>query len=156
PDVELSVIIPAYNEERNIERTIQRATESLRSLVGRFEIILIDDCSSDHTLRLAETLATQHPELRVVRNQRNLRQGGSLRRGFALARYPLVTHNAMDYPFDFENLPSLLDRFPGADVVVASRKTYPGTSVPRRFVSLGYRVLLRATFGVPVRDYNFV
>ena len=156
PDLRLSVIFPAYNEEGNIERTIRRAIESLRRMVGAFEILLIDDCSKDKTPELAAALARAFPEIVYLRNETNLRQGGVLRKGFALAKYEYVTHNAMDYPFDFENLPLLLDHVPMADVVVAARKRYPGTTAQRRFVSWVNRTLLDVLFGAHLRDYNFI
>jgi len=156
PDVRLSVVMPAYNEEANIKSTIPRAIEALRRQVGAFELILVDDCSRDGTGAIADELAQKYPELRVVHNEHNLRQGGSLKKGFALARYEYVTHNAMDYPFDFDDLPQLLRHFPEADVVVASRRTYPGTTAPRRFVSWTNRSLIRALFGSRIYDYNFI
>jgi len=156
PNVSLSVVMPAYNEEGNIRKTLPRAVASLRKMVGKFEILLIDDCSQDQTFAIAQELAKEFPEIVALKNDVNLRQGGTLERGFALAKYDLVTHNAMDYPFDFDDLPQLLSHFPEADVVVAGRKTYPGTSAPRRFVSYVNRSLLHVLFGAPVDDYNFI
>ncbi len=156
PDIQLSVVIPGRNEEANIERTIPRAVETLRETVGAFEIILIDDCSQDRTPELADALAAKYPEIVVVHNEVNLKQGGSLRRGFALARYEWVTHNAMDYAFDFKELPALLAFADRSDVIVAERKSYPGTTAGRRFVSFVNRALLRALFQVPVVDFNFI
>jgi glycosyltransferase involved in cell wall biosynthesis len=156
PEVSLSVVFPAYNEEGNIGRTIPLALAELREMVGRFEIILIDDCSKDRTWEIAQELAKGNPELRVFKNDVNLRQGGTLERGFGLAQLDLVTHNAMDYPFHFADLAQLLRHFPEADVVVGSRKTYPGTSAGRRFVSWTNRALIRTLFGTKLIDYNFV
>ncbi len=156
PGVELSVLVPAYNEERNIENTIPRAVAELRRMVGRFELIIIDDCSKDRTHALALALAERFPEIRVLKNEVNLRQGATLARGFHECRMEWVTHNAMDYPFHFEDLPALLRHLPEADVVVASRKTYPGTSAPRRFVSWTNRALIRGIFGTTIKDYNFI
>lgn len=156
PDVSLSVLFPAYNEVGNIERTIPRAVETLREMVGRFEVIVIDDCSKDATYAIAQDLAKKYPELRVFENEVNLRQGATLAKGFGLATMDWVTHNAMDYPFHFEDLPILLRHLPEADVVVASRKSYPGTSAARRFVSWTNRALIRALFGTSIVDYNFI
>lgn len=156
PDLSLSVVMPAYNEEANVTQTLPRAVTDLRTMVGTFEVIVIDDASTDRTNDVVQALAREHPELVVVRNERNLRQGGSLKRGFARARFELVTHNAMDYPFHFDDLPLLIEASRGADVVVASRAAYPGTSAGRRFVSSINRLLLRSLFGTPVRDFNFV
>jgi glycosyltransferase involved in cell wall biosynthesis len=159
PELSLSVVFPAYNEEGNIERTIPLAVAELRAMVGRFEIILIDDCSRDNTYAIAQELARQYPEIRASKNEVNLRQGGTLERGFAMAALDLVTHNAMDYPFHFADLPRLLEPFeqsPAADVVVAARKTYPGTSAVRRFVSATNRAIIRALFATRFHDYNFI
>jgi glycosyltransferase involved in cell wall biosynthesis len=156
PDIGLSVVIPAYNEEGNIETTIPRAVASLREMVGKFEIILIDDCSKDGTPALVDELSSRYPEIVAVHNEMNLKQGGSLERGFAMARYDLVTHNGMDYAFDFDDLPELLSHFPEADVVVATRRSYPGISAGRRLVSLVHRSLLRVLFRVDLADFNFV
>lgn len=156
PSVELSVIFPAYNEESNIRQTLPRAVASLRRQVGRFEILLINDCSRDATGTIADEIAQSYPEIRVIHNEKNLRQGGCLRLGFAEASLELVTHNALDYPFDFDDLPELLCHFPEADIVVAGRRDYPGITLPRKFVSFTNRALLRALFGAPFRDYNFI
>ncbi len=156
PEVSLSVIFPAYNEVGNIERTIPRAVETLREMVGRFEVLVIDDCSKDETYAVALDLAKKYPEVRALKNEVNLRQGATLDRGFGLATMEYVTHNAMDYPFHYEDLPLLLRHVPRADVVVASRKTYPGTTAPRRFVSWTNRALIRGFFGTRYKDYNFI
>ena len=156
PEISLSVIMPAYNEVGNIERTVPRAVETLREMVGRFEVLLMDDCSKDDTFAHAQDLAGRYPEVRASRNEVNLRQGGTLARGFSLVTMDYVTHNAMDYPFHFDDLPVLLRHFPRADLVVGSRKSYPGTSAPRRFVSWANRTLISTMFGTHVKDYNFV
>ena len=74
------------------------------------------------------------------------------RRGFREVRHPLVTHNAVDYPFDFENLAMLLEHFPAADVVVAARRSYPGVSRSRELASQINRILLRLGFGLQFED----
>jgi dolichol-phosphate mannosyltransferase len=156
PELSLSVVLPAYNEERLIEATVRRAVGSLQRAVGRFELLLVDDCSSDRTPELADALAHELPQVRAIHNPRNLRQGGCLKIGFELAQYELVTHNAADCPFDFDDLPRVLAPFPAADVVVVTRRSYPGVSTGRRFVSWGNRSLIRVLFGLDITDYNFI
>jgi glycosyltransferase involved in cell wall biosynthesis len=161
PDVSLSVVIPAYNEEGNVETVIPRVVEALRRMVGRFELILVDDASTDRTPELFAAMAGRYPEIRVVRNEKNLRQGGSLARGYALAKLDYVMHEAMDYPFDLEELRLLLPHFPDADIVVASRpihgaRTYADAAGKRFVASWGNRALMKLVFGVPVRDFTFI
>lgn len=156
PDVSLSVVLPAYNEEKVIEETVKRSVASLRRMVGTFEVILINDASRDRTPELADKLAQEFLEVTVIHNQRNLKQGGSLLKAFGAARYEWVTHNGMDYPFDFDDLPALLEHRDEADVLVAGRTSYPGTTRLRRAASEGHRGLIRSAFGVPVRDWGFI
>jgi glycosyltransferase involved in cell wall biosynthesis len=154
--MEMSVVIPAYNEEENIRSTVERCVRSLRTVFERFEIIIVDDKSTDKTGKIADELSSRHPEVRVIHNERNLRQGASLVRGFKQARLNLVTHNAMDYPFDLDDLSKVLPLMATADVVVSARRNRPDSSSYRRFLTAVNLLLLRNCFGLRLRDYNFV
>src|SRR5271165_668821 len=102
--MELSVVVPAYREIDGLRSMIERSLAALRPRCDRFEIILVDDCGGDGTGELADQLAQEHPEIRVIHNERNMGAGASVLRGFRSARYDLITHNAVDYPFDFVDL----------------------------------------------------
>lgn len=154
--MEVSVIFPAYNEGENVKATMARALEGLSATCERFEIILIDDCSSDGTGRVADELAALHPEIRVIHNARNMGQGASIVTGFQHARYDLVLHNAMDYPFDLRDLGKLFPLLSQADIVVASRKNRAGYSRYRKLTSAVNLALLHLLFPLRLRDYNFV
>ena len=73
--MQITVIYPTYNEEKNIHDTIDRSLTALRGLFENFEILIVNDCSRDSTPRLAEELAARHPEVRVLHNEKNLRNG---------------------------------------------------------------------------------
>jgi glycosyltransferase involved in cell wall biosynthesis len=154
--MELSVVFPAFNEEANIDVTIPKAVASLRKRFASFEVIIVDDCSRDATLEKAKALAERFPEVRVVRNERNLGSGGSVMHGWAEAKGELVTHNAMDYPFDLESLDIVLPLMKDADVVVAARRERAGYTAYRKLTSIVHRSLLHALFDLRLRDYNFV
>jgi glycosyltransferase involved in cell wall biosynthesis len=156
PGLSLSVVIPAYNEEANLEHAVRSSVSALRGMVDAFEVLVIDDCSKDHTYEIAEALALELPEVRAIKNEVNLRQGRTLQKGFALARYALITHNGADYPFDCADLPQLLRHFPAADIVVASRRSYPGVKPVRKLVSWANRRMIRLMLGSPIRDFNFI
>jgi len=127
----------------------------LRPLVGRFEILLVNDCSTDETGVVADAVAREFPEVRVIHNTRNLRQGGCLRMAFALARYDLVTHNAVDYPFDFADLPIVLKEFP-APTLSSSRGSRIRALRRCGGSFRGQSVLDPTLFGLRLDDYNFV
>jgi len=154
--MDITAVFPAYNEEQSIRSTMDLAVAALRRLCDRFEILIINDASHDETGRIADELAQQYPEIRVLHNQRNLGQGGSIVRGFAEARYEWVIHNAMDYPFDLRDLALLLPYTEKADIVSAARDRYAGYTLSRKAMSWANRMLLGLLFGLKLRDYNFV
>jgi dolichol-phosphate mannosyltransferase len=154
--MEISVVFTAYNEQQNVAAAITRALDALRPQFERFEIILVDDASRDHTGAICDQLAAEHPEVRVLHNPRNLGQGASLVRGFEQAGYDLVTFDAVDYPFDLRDLTLMTPLLAEADIVVAVRKSRAGYSAWRVFLSGVNRLLLRTLFPLRLRDYNFV
>lgn len=154
--MEFSVVFPAYNEEANIDITIPKAIASLRKRFRSFEVIIVDDCSKDSTFERANALADRFSEVRVLRNPRNLGSGGSVVHGWAEAKGAIITHNAMDYPFDLENLDRVMPLMKDADVVVVARPTRAGYSAYRKLTSHVHRALLHRLFELRLNDYNFV
>jgi glycosyltransferase involved in cell wall biosynthesis len=154
--MEMSVIFPAYNEEQNIRKTVNRSLEALRELFTTFEILIVDDGSRDATGRIADELAVQHPEIRVFHNECNLGSGASLIKGLGHARGDLVTHDAMDYCFDLRDLRRMLPLLDHADIVVATRTSRAGYTPYRKLMSVVNVRLLNLLFGLNLRDYTFV
>lgn len=154
--MEISVVIPAYNEDHSLRETMERAVAALRSQFERFEIIVVNDASRDATGRIADELAVEHPEIRVLHNEKNLGAGASLMKGIHDARYALVTHNAVDYPFDLVDLEKMTPLLAEADIVVATRTERAGYTLYRRITSIANLALLHLLFPLRLRDYNFV
>src|SRR5260221_8141578 len=84
---ELSYFFPAHNDAANVRGLVAEALTTLPALADRFEIIVVDDGSTDLTASIAEELATTHPEVRVVHHPTNLGYGAALRSGFAAAQF---------------------------------------------------------------------
>lgn len=155
----LSIVYPAYNESAIINDTIARTVEAARSILtdgSSFEVVIVNDGSTDDTGALAEALARQYPEVVVYHNNTNRGLGPTLHRALTSARGKLVVNNGMDYPFHIDDLPILMNQLDRADVVVAERTGYPGYSTYRRVVSTANRLLLRVLFGLGIRDFCFV
>jgi glycosyltransferase involved in cell wall biosynthesis len=151
----ISVVFPAYNEEMNIRSAIERALAAMRDLGEAFEILIVDDCSTDSTGRIAGELAAAHPEIRVLHNPRNLGQGASLARAFEHVRYERFTHDAMDYSFDLRDLSTMLPLCEEADIVVAARTSRAGYTPYRVLTSVVHRALLHLLFPPRLSDYSF-
>jgi dolichol-phosphate mannosyltransferase len=153
--MELTVVFPAYNEEESIRETMARALSALRPRCERFEIIIVDDCGSDATGRIADELAQEHPEITVLHNPHNMGSAGSVLRGFKHARYQWVTHNGVDYPFDLCDLDKVAPLLVDADIVVLERDRRAGYTLYRKFISRVNIFLLRLLFDLRLRDCNF-
>jgi dolichol-phosphate mannosyltransferase len=153
--VQLSVVIPAYNEERVI---IQSLEEACRALAGlEFELIVVDDGSQDATNSLVQQAADADPRIRAVRYDLNRGKGHALRYGFDHTRGERVAFLDADldlHPKLVSELMTVMDET-RADVVIGS-KLHPQSRVDyplrRRVLSLGYSYLVRSMFGLPVLD----
>jgi glycosyltransferase involved in cell wall biosynthesis len=158
----LSIVFPMWNEEELIRSSVDAAREAAEGLVltgeiGTYEIVIVDDASTDATPQIADELALADPHIRVVHHAVNRKLGGSIKTGFATATGSLVLYTDADLPFDMAELAKAvrLLRIYDADVVSAYRfdRTAEG---PLRFVySYLYNHLVRVALGVRVRDVNF-
>jgi glycosyltransferase involved in cell wall biosynthesis len=150
----LSVFFPAYHDEKNIEKTTLDALRAIREMgIRTFEIIIVEDGSPDRTGEVADALAAQHPEVRVIHHERNLGYGAALRAGFLAARHDWVFYTDGDHQFDLEELKRFVDLTAYADMVVGFRvnKRY---STYRKLTSFFYNLLLRLLFDVRDRDVD--
>jgi glycosyltransferase involved in cell wall biosynthesis len=121
-----------------------------------FEIIIVNDASTDDTAAIADRLAQKYSSVRVIHNPVNLGQGGSIKKAFAATRKQLVIHNGIDCPFRLEDLKHLVPNMNRVDVMVAARKSRAGYSPYRTLISRVNRLLIRSLFQIPMRDFNFV
>jgi len=119
---ELSVFFPFWNEEKNIENVVKKAIPVAEKVAQKWEIIMVDDGSSDKTLEIAQKLASENENLRVVTHQPNRGYGAALKEGFANAKYNLVVFNDGDGQFDFSEVTKFLDKIQNADIVIGHRK----------------------------------
>jgi dolichol-phosphate mannosyltransferase len=157
-DVALSVVIPGYNEQLNIQSAVETCRQALRELNVTFEIIIIDDASSDDTGAIADALAAADPSIRVIHNSVNLNVGIGILIGFQAARGRLVTHNAMDLPFDPRDLTRILPMFddPAVALVVVTRTDRSAHTKWRQLTSWVHHRMVRILFWNALPDMNFV
>jgi dolichol-phosphate mannosyltransferase len=122
PPIQLSIVVPCFNEERTLGPCLDRVL-ALRSADLALEVIVVDDCSSDRSPAIAREFASRHPEVRVLRHERNQGKGASLRTGFRSVSGDLVAVQDADLEYNPLDLRSLIDplRDGRADVVFGSR-----------------------------------
>jgi len=158
----LTMFFPAWNEEATIERAVEAAFEAGDDLVldgeiASYEVLIIDDASTDATGAIADKLAADDGRVRVVHHERNRKLGGSLKTGFAEARGDLVLYTDADLPFDMAEVSKAvrLLRMYEADIVSAYRFDRTGEGARRLVYSYVYNHLVQALFHLRLRDMNF-
>jgi glycosyltransferase involved in cell wall biosynthesis len=162
PFRKLSIFFPMWNEEDYVERTIDRAHEQCQRMIGEgaivdYELIIVDDASTDRTAELADKLAAIDERVKVVHHPVNRKLGGAIKTGFAAATGDLVLYTDADLPFDLEEAAKAvrLMAYYEADVVSAFRFDRTGEGSLRALYTLVYNALIRWWFGVRMRDINF-
>jgi glycosyltransferase involved in cell wall biosynthesis len=150
----LTLFYPMYNEVESVEPMTRKAVTVLTELTTDFEILIIDDGSSDGSEKLADQLAASDPRIRVIHHQGNKGYGQALRTGFASATKEIVMYTDCDEPADLWLLRDALPHLADHDMVIGYRvNRWEGW---RRFIySKIYNTLVRVLFGVHVRDINF-
>lgn len=152
----LSYFFPAHDEAENIGALVAEALVELERLAERFEIICVDDGSTDGTGALADELAAAHPgKVRAVHHASNLGYGAAVRSGLAAARFPLICFTDGDRQFRVADLRFLMERLESSDEppdVVAGFRLQRADPALRRVYARSYRACLRVFFGLRVRD----
>jgi glycosyltransferase involved in cell wall biosynthesis len=119
---ELSMFFPFWNEQENIESVIKKAIPVLQKSADKWEIIMVDDGSSDNTLEIAQEMARQDSRLIAVSHKKNRGYGAALKTGFLEAKYQLVVFNDGDGQFDLSEITKFLEKIENADMVIGFRK----------------------------------
>ncbi len=128
----LSIVIPAYNEELRLLKTLQAIDEYLSGLPRKYEIILVDDGSSDRTVEIARGFTPVLGSMRVLKSRCNLGKGAAVRQGIAAARGDLILFSDADLSTPIQELAQLEKAVQeGADVAIGSRGI-SGARVPTR------------------------
>ncbi len=151
----LSIVIPYFNEELNVEASIQGALCYLRKHWEDFEIVAVDDHSTDRTLEILCRLQADEPRIRIVALPQNTRFAGALKRGFAAASKAYVFYTDGDCPIDYEQIDDALKMLDRYDIVVGYRTTRDKERPIRRLYTSGYRMVLAMLLGLHIRDVNF-
>ncbi|OGP59450.1 MAG: hypothetical protein A2V67_07295 [Deltaproteobacteria bacterium RBG_13_61_14] len=149
----VSVVLPARNEAANLPGLLLACARVFASRFPDYELLVVDDGSSDDTAALVEKLRQDNPRLRLIRHPENLGYGAALRSGFAAARYPLIFFTDADGQFDPAEVDRLILHLKETDLVAGYRAARRDPW-PRRLYGRVFSWLCRVRFGVRVRDVN--
>ena len=153
--VEVSVVLPIFNEKQSLPTLFASLIEVLASMKGGYEILAVDDGSTDGSLEVLRELARVHPGVRVIEFARNFGQTAALMAGFDNSRGEIVVTLDADLQNDPSDIPALVGKLrEGYDVVSGWRVDRKDAAFNRRFPSwIANRVISRIS-GVQLKDYG--
>jgi dolichol-phosphate mannosyltransferase len=153
--VELSFVIPAYNEEDSIEDALGALDYAVKDRRLPYEVVVVDDGSADKTLLKAMTYASRNGHVRVISYTQNEGKGYAVKAGFMQATGDVVVFVDSDLDIDLGTVASYVEALQHGDIVIAS-KWHPESvvSMPltRRILSHGFNVLVRLLIGANLKD----
>jgi glycosyltransferase involved in cell wall biosynthesis len=154
-DALVSVVVPAHNEETTVGVFVERTAKAFAQIGRPWELVYVDDGSTDDTAAMVAAIAEVEPRVRLVRQRRNLGLTEALNRGFREARGDVIVFLPADLESDPQvDIPLLLDKLDqGYDVVAGWRQ---GRRDGKRFASRLANVVCRALFGLDVHDLNWI
>lgn len=168
----VSLVCYGYNEEESIADFFKKAVATLEAVVSDYEIVFIDDCSTDRTRDIAQHFASENPRIRVWRNDRNRNIGYSFKRGVSLAEKEYLFWQTIDWSYDLSDIKIFLDLLQHYGVVIGVRPVpirllayipvvrsiyrirSRSDDMVRAVVSLANYYILRILFGLNAHDFQ--
>ena len=153
--LELSFVVPAYNEEDSIEDMLGSLDDVIGDKHIPYEILVVDDGSRDSTLARARRYAGRNGHVRVVGYGKNIGKGNAVKTGFMNANGNIVVFADSDMEIDLTVISKYLDALKYGDIVIASKKhneSRVDVPVTRRLLSECFNGLVRLFTGVPLKD----
>ena len=150
----ISAFFPAYNDAGTIASMVVTADRTLRALTDDYEVIVVNDCSPDHTAEVLADLQSRYPNLRVVTHVKNRGYGGALRSGFEHASKELVCYTDGDAQYDPREFKLLVEHLRDDIDVVQGYKIKRGDPLHRVIIGRLYHNVVRTMFGLPIRDVD--
>lgn len=153
--MDISIVVPIYNEQDNVNALYSAITGAMRQMRCDYELIMVDDGSSDGSYNLLAELATEDPCLKLIRFRRNFGQTAAMAAGFDAASGNIIIPMDGDLQNDPTDIPRLVDKIKeGFDVVSGWRKDRKDTFVTRKIPSLLANALISRLTGVHLHDYG--
>jgi len=152
-NISVSVILPAYNEEPNIRRTVERCVEACGNLFSEFEIIVVDDGSIDNTAKIVKELGAANKRVNLIQHPGNLGYGAALRSGFKSSGMDWIFFMDSDGQFDPMEMSAMVPHLGDYDIVAGYRINRSDNAY-RRFLGWTFSRLMNTFFGTGLRDID--
>jgi glycosyltransferase involved in cell wall biosynthesis len=153
--LDLSIVVPVFNEEENLEELVASITAIMQGYCERYEILLIDDGSTDGSFEIMKQMAKRDPHLRLIRFGINYGQTAALSAGFHQATGEIIVTMDADLQNDAADIPKLIEKVEeGFDVASGWRKFRHDKWLTRKVPSIVANKLISYITGLPIRDFG--
>ncbi len=150
---ELTIFFPFWNEEKNVEKVVNTALLIAPTIAKKFEILVIDDGSTDNTLEVATKLASKQPFVTILSHAQNRGYGAALKEGFANAQYDYIVFTDGDDQFDFSQVTKFVEKIHTADIVIGFRSRRRD-NISRHILMYMLRIWDQVLFGFHFKDID--
>jgi dolichol-phosphate mannosyltransferase len=150
----ITILILAYNEEKNLEDTVHKSDKIVREMFNDYELIICDDGSTDRTGDIAEQLEKKNPRIRVLHNKKNVGQGHAYKKSLQMARKEYVTWVAGDNDVEGESIRNLFQHTGEVDLLINYIENTGARPLYRQIISATYTNFLNILFGLNLKYYN--
>lgn len=151
---DLSIVIPAFDEEACIDRTLSELIEVLEKRDLHYELVVVDNGSSDGTFAVLEEVRKRHPQMVVIRFPENLGFGGAIARGLSLCSGDVVGFTCADGEVPAESVVQMYDLLQSGHVDLCKGKRIGRTNLRRQVWSVGYHLVVGLLFEIHITDIN--
>jgi glycosyltransferase involved in cell wall biosynthesis len=150
----ITVFFPCYNDAGTIASMVVMAFHVLRRLSDDYEVIVVNDGSSDHSQEILEELKTKYPQLKIIRHEDNKGYGGALKSGFAHASKDFVFYTDGDAQYSVKEMESLLSAMDGDVDLVNGYKISRSDPLHRVIIGRMYHWVVKIAFGLKLKDVD--
>jgi len=151
----ISIVVPLYNEETNVLELYTRLKAELQALGKSYEMIFVDDCSKDSTVKIVTDIIRKDPAVTLIQLARNYGQSAALSAGFDSAKGDIIISMDGDLQHDPADLPHFMEKIEeGYDIVSGWRKVRVDNLLIRRLPSRIANIMLQKVSGVDIHDFG--
>ncbi|MDX1607687.1 MAG: glycosyltransferase family 2 protein [Candidatus Spechtbacterales bacterium] len=153
--MKISIILPAYDEQENIEKAVEECDKVLPRHLAEYELVLVNDGSSDRTGEIIDKIAEQKLHVKALHHRQNKGLGAAVRTGVENSEYEYIFLSPSDLQFDIAEIKNFIDAAGNADIIAGYRVSR-NYNWYRKMNTRANLLLLTLLFGLRVRDPNWV
>lgn len=154
--ISLSMVVPALNEEELVDEFLEKSIRDLSAVADDWEIVFVDDGSTDKTLEYANAWADRYDRIKVVSIGRNLGNGANVEVGFQHATKEVVFNNTVDAFFNTEDLVWIVPHLEKYDSISGYRSDLSANNMYQKLLTLGNLTLIKTLFPLKLKAYQTV